>query len=1051
VRKFHDIDFVTVLQLGSDVTTLEHDVVPSNETIAPKHCCEVDMLRESIVRCRTRSDVLSTQEKLDSANVGKKRRPQGDGRAADASKKSKVQDRKGIIRTRLEAMTVDATAIFVDQLFSTIQILCGMIDRSRAAVVRSSMEPIATAFGRDAVTIIDLSMLDEDDTPAADNLVDDTPAADNLVDRPASRFHLQDLQLPSGATVRIPNNYSNMLLTASDFARYRKERKIVASLDKLLSRERCQPTQISQRLHAGFASSHPTISPDSQALLIGMARYTFMLELQSVIRDMDPAKKRLMIARNGKEKWSRTNKCNMEMVLGSSPSASVIDNWVIQLAIEQAMIASTFFQNCGAVYLMSDGGHKGSQVKLLSGWDEHDSSQTPDGSIRTIILDIDASGKKSEDVATGCVYSLEKIGVENIDGLTNDSGAGTPESLEAELVKENKMVQGVALSDSCALHDLQSVFRLPIRHYMGDGGLDNRNAMQLIHAVWDMFAKFKEYFASDTWRRALSRMWKEWKEIQEGDEEEVPKDLAASIQEPLITRWWTIGKLARFILKYWQIIEKMAQAVVNSSITKEAENKIASGLRSLMHQNEIKADIAFLAAFARCFLDPHFAWFQRSDPNIKAAGFLTFHRQVRYYLMWKDLKTVSWRTHPAFETYREIIATLQDVPSTDNPVTKAIKEDMADKFFLLAIRQTSKHNRRYMTTTKLVRACFGEFETGQIVARHILGDGNLHLDIPNEPFDSSIHDRPIDLACFWNFLRKESSQAIVDIRGSHHVTTNQHILKRIAEGANIWDGSIENKAARLHVLRTYAAAATTQHQCERAVKIGSSMTRTGKSELKASMYALASNGFITEHGREDTDNAPSQNAADDDNNGPKKHVRGHYRGIQKALNVEAAASKIATELAKIASDMGPEAYGGMRTRVSNSLKDKSESYLEKRSDARIDQLIANMNIEKPPNARERKSGYDVAPRLLGLVPFSEVRKDRHKVCLELELAARSIEFAPNENFTNRLKKLKEAETNRLTTEGIDPKNQDKKHFKTVSPTAVFEYLEFQEDQEGIND
>jgi hypothetical protein len=73
------------------------------------------------------------------------------------------------------------------------------------------------------------------------------------------------------------------------------------------------------------------------------------------------------------------------------------------------------------------------------------------------------------------------------------------------------------------------------------------------------------------------------------------------------------------------------------------------------------------------------------------------------------------------------------------------------------------------------------------------------------------------------------------------------------------------------------------------------------------------------------------------------------------------------------------------------------------------------------------------------------------VCLELELAARSIEFAPNENFTNRLKKLKEAETNRLTTEGIDPKNQDKKHFKTVSPTAVFEYLEFQEDQEGIND
>jgi hypothetical protein len=105
------------------------------------------------------------------------------------------------------------------------------------------------------------------------------------------------------------------------------------------------------------------------------------------------------------------------------------------------------------------------------------------------------------------------------------------------------------------------------------------------------------------------------------------------------------------------------------------------------------------------------------------------------------------------------------------------------------------------------------------------------------------------------------------------------------------------------------------------------MTKTGKSELKASMYALASNGFITEHGREDTDNQPSQNAADDDNNVPKKHVRGHYRGIQKALNVEAAASKIAKELAKIAADMGPGAFGAMHKRISSSLMDKSESYI----------------------------------------------------------------------------------------------------------------------------
>jgi hypothetical protein len=282
---------------------------------------------------------------------------------------------------------------------------------------------------------------------------------------------------------------------------------------------------------------------------------------------------------------------------------------------------------------------------------------------------------------------------------------------------------------------------------------------------------------------------------------------------------------------------------------------------------------------------------------------------------------------------------------------------------------------------------------------------------------------------------------------------NQNILERIAAGANIWDGSLCNQAVRLHVLRMYAAAATTQHQCERAAKIGSSMSKTGKSEIKASMYALASNNFITEYGGEDTDNTPSQNAADDDNNGPQKNARGHYHGIKKALALDAAASKIAIELAKIASDMGPDAFGAMHKRISSSLMDKSESYLEKRSALRIEQLVENMNVEKASNARERKTRYDVAPRLLGLVPFSEVRKARHMVCLELELGACKIQFAPTVNFTNRMKRLVQAETNRLTTEhpSIDPKNQDKKHFKPVSPQAVFEYLEFEHDEEGIND
>jgi hypothetical protein len=45
-------------------------------------------------------------------------------------------------------------------------------------------------------------------------------------------------------------------------------------------------------------------------------------------------------------------------------------------------------------------------------------------------------------------------------------------------------------------------------------------------------------------------------------------NLAATIQEPLLTHWWTLGKPAHFILKPWVVICKMAlQLAVNFSLT----------------------------------------------------------------------------------------------------------------------------------------------------------------------------------------------------------------------------------------------------------------------------------------------------------------------------------------------------------------------------------------------------------------------------------------------------------------------------------------------------
>jgi hypothetical protein len=222
VRKFHNLDFVTVLQLGSDVTRLEYDVVPSHETIANKECSEVNTLRQSIMRCRTRSDIAA-QEKVDSCANVQKRKRQEDGTTDDTGKTSKEQDRKEILGKQVRTMTLDQTALFVDRVFATIESLCGMIDKSRSEMVRASVESTAANFNSGDSVTIDLTTLLDDETPAdADDLVPPVPKR--------SRFHQREMALPSGATVegataKTPNNCSNLLLTASDIARFRKERK----------------------------------------------------------------------------------------------------------------------------------------------------------------------------------------------------------------------------------------------------------------------------------------------------------------------------------------------------------------------------------------------------------------------------------------------------------------------------------------------------------------------------------------------------------------------------------------------------------------------------------------------------------------------------------------------------------------------------------------------------------------------------------------------------------------------------------------------------------
>jgi hypothetical protein len=299
---------------------------------------------------------------------------------------------------------------------------------------------------------------------------------------------------------------------------------------------------------------------------------------------------------------------------------------------------------------------------------------------------------------------------------------------------------------------LQSVFRLALQQYVGEGGLEARNAIQLLHTIFSFYKELK-----GRWSKAAKAVWK--KEQQEGAEtmledafdfaEEIPLDLLKAMQEPLITRWWTIAVLACKAQRYLPFFVKMAKGVRNMTTTKEKENTIASNLLSLASSDWIVADVMLIASLSKLFLNHHMKWYQGVDPNIGQPGFLSFHRAVRYFLMLEDLKEAqrSWETHPLFQPF------LIQVSKIANEKLRKLKADSVRTLIRKMILQVRKHNKRYIQSSKLIRGVFSEQPTGQVVAQFLLNHRRDNLPpVVTQSFFSEAHGREIDLVKFSQFL-----------------------------------------------------------------------------------------------------------------------------------------------------------------------------------------------------------------------------------------------------------------------------------------------------------
>jgi hypothetical protein len=100
-----------------------------------------------------------------------------------------------------------------------------------------------------------------------------------------------------------------------------------------------------------------------------------------------------------------------------------------------------------------------------------------------------------------------------------------------------------------------------------------------------------------------------------------------------------------------------------------------------------------------------------------------------------------------------------------------------------------------------------------------------------------------------------------------------------------------------------------------------------------------------------------------------------------------------------------------RKMVSDAITDHRFSYWKQRSLDKKNNLFEKREIGQPKSTRESTDGWDVPPRLLGKIVFSELRKEHHLDAIKTELMKREALPATHDpTYTAYVKALKATES-----------------------------------------
>ena len=770
---------------------------------------------------------------------------------------------------------------------------------------------------------------------------------------------------------------------------------------------------------------------------------------------------------------------SLDRCMNISPSASWLAKVVDELAVDQTIAASVRIAKAEAVYFSTDHGDNGACVKRLFYW--------LDDKLHDFTLDVDTSGKKGADIADAFANSVRKLFLDDgftFAGQTSDSGGGQLEELAMQMKETGLAPEHILyLVGSCGLHNMQSIIREPLRQFLGDGGLSERTALQSLHAVYDL----QKCLGLEPFVARLKAAWDHMHPDMLSPPEDFPKCLEHSLQEPILSRWWTVSSASKVLVEFWLLLHFCALNICKGTTTNTSENKIASGLYSLTTESLIYSDTALMAAFHDEFLNVHFSWFQGVDPVVKVPGFLSRHVPCRCFLMFQALQQLQLplgdERHqgrgPNFKRFLQSIEDLEDddvdeedddgdaadaMPATtvrDRATKQKLQRDKYKMFLEEVQKYFWKHMERSVAPPLLLLGIFAEKPLAKVCADFLLAK-DFDDDEEDDNYFSEIHQATVSLREYRNFLDKygvidDFTKQQLAARSDEPFFAGIHkALCAVSEGYDIWKDCDANSATNEHrefAKRYVLPFPSTNHDTERSVKQAKHAAKTGRKETKRSLYTIAMNGFSTlkvvETGNEEDDGfddgdvdveneeAPVNNAA-----ASTQIVTKPRRGKEMGQFIFDNVADIVKQLQAIRTDLGDEDFKTRREEVKTLLTAEEESVLVQEQTSKLEEFKAMFDEERDANKRMQERGYDFMPAVIGNVRFSDLRVKDHKGSLLHELTERGVFFQQVPNFTTLRKKLQEVElASRNDAPDITSRKADKaryndkglpKYFRPVS-------------------